>query len=340
MSKMASTSDNPPMAPEPTRLRQIALVAHDLERAKHLLVHTYFPKGPFQKLKIADQSDWHRGHLRGSPRRAMGIEEHSGYFSFLPHTSPLPRVTWITVPLGGDIIEVVSPISPSPSVPARRHLSKHGEGGYMIIMQTSSAIQRREYLQSNNLAKVIFEHKLEDSVCIQYHPKGIKGGVIPELDSHFPRESGGVPDGMKDRIAPWHACGPSSGFEKYREVMRKHSHLHLFAASLQLAPGDHDVEGAARQWEGLFGVKRVGTEEVGFTNARMLFLEGDGGEKEGLKEIVVGVEGEEQLSGILKRAGIEGLQVLEERGRAGTLWMLGVRWRFVLLDEGRIKSQL
>jgi hypothetical protein len=269
----------------------------------------------------------------------MGIEEHPGYSCFLPHTSPRPRLTWIAVPLGGDIIEVVSPISASRSVHASRHLSKHGEGGYMIIMQTSSAIQRREYLQSNNLTKVIFEHKLEDSVCIQYHPKGIKGGVIPELDSHFPRESGGLPDGMKDRIAPWHACGPSSEFEKYREVMRQHSHLHLVAASIQLAPGDHDVEGAARQWEYLFGVKRAARGEVGFTNARMLFLEGSDGEKEGLKEIVVGVEGEEKLSGLLERAGSEGLQIVEEPGRAGTFAILGVRWRFVLLDA-RIKSQL
>lgn len=210
----------------------------------------------------------------------------------------------------------------------------------MIIMQTSSAIQRRQYLQSNNLAKVVFEHKLEDSVCIQYHPRGIKGGVIPELDSHFLRESGGRPDGMKDRIAPWHACGPSSGFDKYGEIMRRNSHLHLLAASLQLAPGDHGVEGAARQWEGHFGVKRVGKGEAGFTNARMLFLEGNDGEKEGLKEIVVGVEGEEKLNGILKRARSEGLQVVEERGRTGTLLMLGVRWRFVLLDKGQIKSQL
>lgn len=210
----------------------------------------------------------------------------------------------------------------------------------MIIMQTSSAIQRRQCLQSNSLAKVIFEHKLEDSICIQYHPRGIKGGVIPELDSHFPRESGGVQDGMKDRIAPWHACGPSSGFEKYREVMRRHSHLHLLAASLQLAPGDHDVEGAARQWEGLFGVKRAGRGVVGFTNARMLFLKGKSGEKEGLKEIVVGVEEVERLSGILKRARSEGLEVMEERGGGGSFPMLGVSWRFILLDKAQIKSQL
>lgn len=45
----------------------------------------------------------------------------------------------------------------------------------MIIMQTEDAIARRDYLESNKLAKVIFTHQGEDSVCIQYHPKGIKG---------------------------------------------------------------------------------------------------------------------------------------------------------------------
>ena len=45
----------------------------------------------------------------------------------------------------------------------------------MIIMQTLSATPWREYLEANNLAKVIFVHELEESVCIQYHPKGIKG---------------------------------------------------------------------------------------------------------------------------------------------------------------------
>ena len=45
----------------------------------------------------------------------------------------------------------------------------------MIIMQTLSATPRREYLETNNLAKVIFAHEFEESVCVQYHPKGIKG---------------------------------------------------------------------------------------------------------------------------------------------------------------------
>jgi hypothetical protein len=45
----------------------------------------------------------------------------------------------------------------------------------MIIMQTLDASARRRYIETNKLARVIFAHELEDSVCIQYHPKGIKG---------------------------------------------------------------------------------------------------------------------------------------------------------------------
>jgi hypothetical protein len=208
----------------------------------------------------------------------------------------------------------------------------------MIIMQTHSAIARREYLQSHKLARVIFEHELEGSVCIQYHPKGIKGGVIPELDSHFMKE--GVVDGVKERIAPWHALGPSSGWDRYGAAMRRSGHLWLLGVKLQLSEEDRDVEGAARQWESLFGVKKVGKGEVGFTNARMEFLEGKEGEGDGLKEVIVGVGGREELEGILRRARAEGLQVMNERGGGGTFTMLGVKWRIVLLEDGTIKSQL
>ena len=48
-------------------------------------------------------------------------------------------------------------------------------GGYMLIMQTEDAAKRREYIESKQLAKVIWSHETEDSVSVQYHPKGIKG---------------------------------------------------------------------------------------------------------------------------------------------------------------------
>jgi hypothetical protein len=45
----------------------------------------------------------------------------------------------------------------------------------MIIMQTLDALARKSYLTSSGLAKVIFSHQTDDSVCVQYHPKDIKG---------------------------------------------------------------------------------------------------------------------------------------------------------------------
>jgi hypothetical protein len=48
----------------------------------------------------------------------------------------------------------------------------------MIIMQTSDAAERRSYLENQGLAKVIFSHEGDDFVCIQYHPKGIKGAAF------------------------------------------------------------------------------------------------------------------------------------------------------------------
>ena len=76
-------------------------------------------------------------------------------------------------------MEASKVVSPSkPNTTAGRLLSKRGDGGYMIIMQTEDASARRDYLQSNKLAQVILNHESEDSVCVQYHPKGITGTQV------------------------------------------------------------------------------------------------------------------------------------------------------------------
>jgi hypothetical protein len=42
-------------------------------------------------------------------------------------------------------------------------------------MQTEDAKKRREYIEAKGLSKVIFGYDHGDVVCVQYHPKGIKG---------------------------------------------------------------------------------------------------------------------------------------------------------------------
>jgi hypothetical protein len=82
-------------------------------------------------------------------------------------------LTNLLVPLGGDFIELVAPFRDGTT--AGRLLEKRGEGGYLIIMQTQDAKKRREYIEERELARVITMHEHDDVVCVQYHPKGIKG---------------------------------------------------------------------------------------------------------------------------------------------------------------------
>lgn len=247
---------------------------------------------------------------------------------------------------GGDVLEVVAPFKEGTT--AGRLLQKRGgDTGYMIIMQTEDADKRREYILKNDLAKVITYAKGKESTLVQYHPKGIKGasatdqkrrllteipgGVMPELDSHVPTDAWPTPHAAA--ISPWGALGPAARAPLYMAAMRDAAHLRLVGVVLRLAPDDADTLGAARQWEGTFGVVRVG-DGLRFTNARMGFVAGVRGESEGIQSVTVAVEGRERLERMVWAAKNEG--VFDERGFAK---MVGVRWYFVEAGESAAKKQ-
>lgn len=198
----------------------------------------------------------------------------------------------------------------------------------MIIMQTEDARARRKYIEENKLAKVIWGHDHGDIVAVQYHPKGIPGGMMPELDSHAPSPDSPTP--LKSRFSPWHACG--SDHKTYYPGMKRAAHLSLEGCSLQIA-ADQNHEEAARKWEEIFGVGRS-RDMLAFTNARLGFSRGYPGQPEGLISITVGVNGKEKLEGIWERAKKEGLT--EDR------WinMCGVKWYLVLTGHGETKGKL
>ncbi|KAH7397799.1 hypothetical protein BKA64DRAFT_708478 [Cadophora sp. MPI-SDFR-AT-0126] len=287
----------------PTRLRQIALVAKDLEKASHLLTTVIGTEVIYRDPAV---EQW-------------GLKN-------------------ILVPIGGDIIEVVSPFHLT--APAARHLQKlHSTaGGYMIIMQTHtpSSLTRLQHIQTHNLAKPIFAHSTPESDLVQYHPKGIPGGMMPELDSHHPDPE--HPDPLGERFSPWHAAGPKERYGVYRDGMRRCGDLWLVSVVLRLKAGDGDVQGAARKWEEVFGVAMGEKgDDLGFTNAKLRFCEGEEGKSEGLVEVGIAVEGIERRDGILEKARKEELHVDGE-----IVSMLGVRWRFTIRDvDGKLeKSKL
>jgi hypothetical protein len=174
-----------------------------------------------------------------------------------------------------------------------------------------------------------FINKLNDSLTENL------GGVIPELDSHVVSPANSEPIGS--RFSPWHACGPTSTYERYASGMRRHADLHLIGVVLRLQAGDEDTQGAARKWEDMFGVKCSGDRLI-FENAELQFTKGVEGEAEGICEIIIGIDSQIKVESILARARTEGLDVVE---RAGCLDMLGVKWTFVEhLGRGTMKSTL
>ncbi|KAH4070375.1 hypothetical protein HBH50_098090 [Parastagonospora nodorum] len=280
------------LGPAPTRLRQIALVTKDLERAQRLITHVLGTEVVYSDPAVGQ---W-------------GLKN-------------------CMIPLGGDFIELVSPFKSGTT--AGRLLEKRGEGGYMIIMQTEDAKKQRDHIKSKGLAKVIFEHEHGDAVCVQYHPKGIRGGMMPELDSLAPGPNNPTP--LKSRFSPWHACG--SDHKVYCPGMKRSEHLTLQGCVLRLQPGDSEHEAASRQWEDIFGVARS-RDLLAFTNARLGFVAGQEGQNEGLVSITVGVSGTNNMDAIKERARQAG--VFADR----QINMCGVRWNISLTGHMEPKGKL
>ncbi len=151
--------------------------------------------------------------------------------------------------------------------------------------------------------------------------------MMPELDSHRP--SAENPDPLGSPFSPWHACGSEYG--SYAAAMARSSHFRLLRVTTRLASGDKDTEKAARKWEHIFGVTRDGSE-LHFTNAQIRFFGGVDSVTDGLESITIGVQGKDIYDRIHRIAREQGVD------RDGHLFMLGVKWHFVLLDSRRVKS--
>jgi len=265
------------------RLRQIALVSKDLKEAERILTKVLGTSVVYQDPHV---EQW-------------GLRN-------------------ILMLFGGDVLEVVSPFQQGTT--AGRLLDKRGNGGYMIIMQTEDALKRRDYIVQNNLAKVITSVEYEDAVIVQYHPKGIKGGVMPELDSHKPTAD--WPSPVWTQISPTITLGPMDRAPIYLAAMEHSSFLRLVGVVLRLDPGDEDTIGAAKQWEDTFGITRS-QDQLLFTNARIGFVSGQKGEPAGIHSIIIAVNGKQRLERMLWSAKVENLC------GDGYVQMLGVRWYFI-----------
>jgi hypothetical protein len=87
--------------------------------------------------------------------------------------------------LGDQFVEVVAPTRAE--APAVRHLERHGDSAYMLILQTDDLARDRERLARLGV-RIIWQSSHEDMSSVQLHPKDL-GAAIVSLDQAVPAQS-------------------------------------------------------------------------------------------------------------------------------------------------------
>jgi len=132
------------------RIRQIVFAAHDLAHGRALVADLLRLAPPFRDPGVAE----------------FGID--NAVFAF-----------------GDQFIEVVSPTRPDTA--CGRHLARHGDSGYMLILQTDSLARERERFDALGVRRV-WQADFDDISAMHLHPKDI-GGAIVSIDEPRPAAS-------------------------------------------------------------------------------------------------------------------------------------------------------
>lgn len=82
-------------------------------------------------------------------------------------------------------LEVVVPIKDNTA--AGRHLDRHGDSGYMLILQTDDLARDRERFDKLGV-RIVWQAKHDDVSAVHLHPKDI-GAAIVSIDQPIPPES-------------------------------------------------------------------------------------------------------------------------------------------------------
>jgi hypothetical protein len=187
------------------RLRQIALVAHDLEPVVRDLNAVF-------GLRVAFRDP------------AVGV------FGLVN----------AVMPVGGEFLEVVQPVKADAS--AARYLKRRGgDAGYMLIFQSADALAHRKRLTGQGI-RSIAQHDTPDYTFTHFHP-GDFGGVLTSIDMVDDGASWHEPMGKwppageswKDALAPDDVLGITGATVQAREPA---SVARRWAGLLQAHRGD------------------------------------------------------------------------------------------------------
>lgn len=151
--------------------------------------------------------------------------------------------------IGDQFIEVVSPTRADTA--AGRHIDRHGDSAYMLILQTSDFDRDRERLTELGV-RFIWEADHPDIRAMQLHPKDI-GAAIVSLDQPTPPES-------------WRWAGPD---------WQKHSAQSVPGAIVECTIGAVDPAALAARWSKLLGAPASADHHIEITGSRLRFVKAE-----------------------------------------------------------------
>jgi len=216
------------------RIRQIALVAHDLGAAEAEIIAALDLEVAFRDPGVGD----------------FGL--HNALF-----------------PIGDELLEVVSPIEEGTTAGRLLH-KRGGDGGYMVILQVPEVEDCRRHLADVG-ARVVYEAKGHSIRGLHVHPKDV-GGAILSVDQADPPESwewagddwrSHVRTGVVSRIAgvELQSGDPSAMASRWAEVLGRP--LGSDERSIELDQGVlRFVEDPDGRGEGVGGLELLATDRA------------------------------------------------------------------------------
>jgi hypothetical protein len=195
-------------------------------------------------------------------------------------------------------LEIVSPLRAGTT--AGRLLEKrHGDGGYMVIVQTDDLDADRARMKALGV-RIVWQAELRDAATIHLHPRDV-GGAIVSLDRMTPPES-------------WRWAGP-----EWREHVRTEVTRELRGVEIQAA----DPAATAERWSQVLARpardRGDGEREIALERGCVRFVADRDGRGEGVAGIDVAVADRME---VLHRARARGLSAGAEIVEIG-----GVRFR-------------
>lgn len=148
--------------------------------------------------------------------------------------------------IGDQFVEVVSPTRENTA--AGRHIERHGDSAYMLILQTDDLDRDRARLKQLGV-RLVWQADYPDIRAVHLHPKDI-GGAIVSLDQPTPPES-------------WRWAGPD---------WQKHSKPGQIS---HCSIGAVDPHALQKRWSEVLGMHASSPENIALTEGSLTFEKAD-----------------------------------------------------------------